>query len=1148
MSLRALRQRRALRLASRSRGKATRSRRRWPRIVAGGVVLAAATVGGFAVWEMQTSHLQARLIAPFAQEVDWWVEAGRADQSLKAPAGPFDLRLGYTQLPDRVEHAAARGFQIEEQARASARLLELVENHSLFPIYHTKSRAGLQIVDREGDVLFDHHRPEYFYPSFEAIPPVVWQSLLFIENRSALDPDRPHRNPAVEWGRLLRSASDLGLRYLGREGRVAGASTLATQMEKFRHAPEGITESPADKLRQMASAAIRAYQDGEETLPARRGIVLDYLNSVPLAAIRGEGEILGIMEGLRSWYGADVVRLNWLLSRVEVDRLGSIPRPEEILPPGFRSASSFWEGGRVGETAWLDAGGGAPLSPALSGYRPMRSGEWASGVGFTTDEPRPLPFGHGPMLGDGPDVGIGSDGGDWWGWHDGRGSEAQGPGALTDEEWREAGAGYRKVLALLLAQRRPSYHLTHPEGREALDRLIDRHLNLLESQGLVPPRLAQEARVARPQLRALAPPRPPVPFVERKAANAVRTQLLWLLGIERLYELDRTDLTVRTTIDSEAQAAVTSFLSRLQDPAFVRERGLDEFRLLDRGDPAKVVYSVLLNERTPDGNVVRIQVDNLDAPFNLNESARLELGSTAKLRTLVSYLEIVAEVHGRMAPLTPAELRRAPVAAQDRLSLWVRDQLLAQPGLELQPLLERAMERRYSANPAQRFQTGGGVQTFSNFDRTYDQQVVSVSLAFQQSINLVFVRMMRDIVDHYMYRVPGSTAHVLDERDTPLRQEYLARFADREGIEFLNRFIPRYQGAEPDQILHRLLEERRLAPQRIAWAVRAVDPALELPGFEHYLRIHHPDAEFSAAAVADIFRRADPEPHSLADLGYLASVHPLELWVARALREDPGATRSELLERSRDARQDVYRWLFRTRHTNAQDRRILSLLEVEAFTEVLEGWQRVGYPFRNIVPSLGTSIGSSGDRPAALSDLVGIILNDGVLYPTHRVEELHFAAGTPFETRMIRGAGAGERVMEPEVARVLRQALAEVVELGTGRRARNTVRRTDGTPVQIGAKTGTGDNRYRVFAPGGRLVESRSVNRTSSLVFFIDDRFYGVITAYVAGEEADNFRFTSALPAQIFRELAPVFEGLLHRDLQAQVAGDHITGSSRTGT
>ncbi len=1071
----------------RGQGEKKPRRRRWLIWSLGLAALLLLIVGGVGLWEMRTSYFQARFLAPVAAEATWEVEPGAASHLLRAPEGPYDLRMGYAGLPERVERVTDRGFLVVEQARVSERFRQLVEDHHLFPVYHEKTRAGLRIVDRDGDTLYDHHRPELVYPAFEAIPPLVWQTLLFIENRSALDPSQSRMNPAVEWGRLLRSTADLGLRYLGREGRVAGASTLATQMEKFRHAPEGFTETPRDKLLQMASAALRGYLDGEETLPARRRIVLDYLNSVPLAAIRGDGEILGLAEGLRAWYGADVVRLNWVLSRVDVDRTGPIPRPEEILPPGTPRAATFWEGAREGGQELA----GDDERPALA--RPVAQ-EMTPGWTPRADE------------------------------------DNGGIPPLTDEEWAEAGRDYRQVVSLLLAQRRPSYHLTDAEGREALRRLTDRHLDLLEAEGVIPARLADEARAARPELRVLPPPRPPVSFVERKAANAVRAQLLGLLGVERLYDLDRMDLSVRTTIDSEAQREVTEFLTNLQDPAFVRERGLDAYRLLDRGDPSEVVYSVLLHELTPRGNVVRIQVDNLDAPFNLNESARLELGSTAKLRTLVSYLEVVADLWANMHWLSTGDLRAHPVAAQDRLSAWVRDQLLAQPDLELETLLRRAMERRYSANPAQRFVTGGGVQTFSNFDRTYDQQVVTVSLAFQQSINLVFVRMMRDVVDHYMYRVPGSTAHILEERDAPLRQEYLARFADREGIQFMNQFIARYRDREPGEILPTMLRDRRLAPQRIAWAYRSVVPEGTVEEFEVHLRTHHPNAAFSDAAVEDLFRRADPEPHPLADLGYLASIHPLELWVARYLKENPGAPRSELIEESAQARQDVYRWLFRTRFTDAQDRRIRSLLEVEAFTEVLRGWQRVGYPFQNIVPSLGTSIGSSGDRPASLSDLVGIILNDGYRYPTHRVEELHFAMDTPFETRMERAGVSGEQVMVPEVARVLRDAMVEVVELGTGRRTRGAVLDQEGEAVPVGAKTGTGDNRFRVFAPGGRLVESRSVNRTSSIVFFIGDRYYGVITAYVPGEQAAQYRFTSALPAQIFRELGPTFEGLLRQD------------------
>jgi cell division protein FtsI/penicillin-binding protein 2 len=118
-------------------------------------------------------------------------------------------------------------------------------------------------------------------------------------------------------------------------------------------------------------------------------------------------------------------------------------------------------------------------------------------------------------------------------------------------------------------------------------------------------------------------------------------------------------------------------------------------------------------------------------------------------------------------------------------------------------------------------------------------------------------------------------------------------------------------------------------------------------------------------------------------------------------------------------------------------------------------------------------------------------------------------------------------VMPVQVARVLREALVDVVENGTGRRISGVLRGPDGSSLTVGGKTGTGDNRFRVFAPGGRLVESRSVNRTSTFAFFIEDRYYGVVTAYAPGEAADRFWFTSALATQILRELAPVLEELM---------------------
>jgi len=224
---------------------------------------------------------------------------------------------------------------------------------------------------------------------------------------------------------------------------------------------------------------------------------------------------------------------------------------------------------------------------------------------------------------------------------------------------------------------------------------------------------------------------------------------------------------------------------------------------------------------------------------------------------------------------------------------------------------------------------------------------------------------------------------------------------------------------------------------------------------------------------------------------------------------------------SRAERQAVYQWLFRSKAKSAQDSRIRTLLEMEAFTQIHKHWKQLGYPFGALVPSYATAIGVSGDRPAALAELMGIIVNGGVRLPTLRIEELHFAAATPYETVVRRTRQPGERVMKPEVAATLKRALTDVVESGTARRLRGAFTLEDKTALTIGGKTGTGDNRIDVFGAGGQLIRSRSVSRTATFAFFIGERYFGAITAYVPGQMAQHYHFTSALPVQILKNLAP---------------------------
>src|SRR5690606_8686860 len=101
--------------------------------------------------------------------------------------------------------------------------------------------------------------------------------------------------------------------------------------------------------------------------------------------------------------------------------------------------------------------------------------------------------------------------------------------------------------------------------------------------------------------------------------------------------------------------------------------------------------------------------------------------------------------------------------------------------------------------------------------------------------------------------------------------------------------------------------------------------------------------------------------------------------------------------------------------------------------------KRTNYPFGDVVPSLATAIGSSGDSPEALAEVMGILVNEGVHRPILRVSELRLAEGTPYEAVLHRLPEPGVQVLSPEVAATARDALVEVVERGTARGIRGVM-------------------------------------------------------------------------------------------------------------
>jgi membrane peptidoglycan carboxypeptidase len=973
---------------------------------------------GIIVWsELHTSRWQARYLTRIATEATFKVEPGPSATTWFPRFGPYDERLGYTRIPNIVEHLQKGGFEITSQARISPRMQSLAAQGVYLP-YREKGRTGLTILDRNNTTIYSTYRPERIYDSFETIPSLVTKSILFIENREILDPNNPNKNPAIEWDRLGKAIVEKFKQIIDPNLNAPGGSTIATQLEKYRHSPEGRTRNVRDKLLQMYSASIRAYMYGRETIETRKLIVLQYINSIPLAALRGYGEVNGLGDGLWAWYGADWDEANEALRALERAR--------------------------------------------------------------------------------------------------------------TPQEFKRGAETYKQILSLFIAHRRPSFYLI--DGLQELNLLTDSHVDLLAKEGVIPNELRDACKAIKLKLRRSAPKTAPISFVQRKAANAIRTRLLQLTKYPQLYDLDQADIVVHSTMDNEANEGATNILRSIKDQESVKRLGLSGARNLDRGDPSKVIYSLTLYEHIGNANVLRVQTDNFDNPFSINEGTRLDLGSTAKLRTLTTYLDVVGETYDRYKALSFEALKKEKSKELDPISAFVATELLQEQSPTLPELLERALERRYSASPGEAFFTGGGRHTFENFKREDNGKNPTIGEALTHSINLPFVRLMRDLSRHYMYRMGLKFESGAKDRSNPLRMHFLRKFADQEGSYFLRTFYKKYADVRPHEMLPHLVKGSRASPKHAAVMFRYVRPNASVEGMAAFLHDTLPTTNISLGLSDKWYKDYAPGKFNLNDQGYLARVHPLELWLVKYLQDNPGSTISDVLTASKDERQEVYEWLFKTPHTKAQDIRIRTLVEMESFLEIHKQWKRVGYPFSSMVPSLASSIGSSGDRPLALAELVGIILNDGMRYPLVRLDRLKLASDTPYETNLRRvDSTGGERVLKPEVAFALKKAMRNVVESGTARRVHNTYTRSDGKHYVIGGKTGTGDHRHETYGPGGHVISSRVVNRTATFAFYLGDRYFGVISAHVPGAEAAKFDFTSALAAELLKILSSSLLPMIER-------------------
>src|SRR5215468_1039380 len=648
-------------------------------------------------YELRTSALQAWLLPRYTARMQYEI-ADDPSPSIAFPrSAPFDDRLGYSRLGEFQSRLEDRGFEVERQAVVSQEMMQLLD-WGVAPPYREPLVAGLKVHAMDGAPLYDATRSQRWFLSFEDVPPILVQTLLYIENRELLSPYDPRANPAIEWDRMAKASLLYTGTKLGLPVPLQGGSTLAIQLEKYRHSPHGRTATPLDKLRQVAGASLKAYRDGADTREWRHEIVVDYLNTAPLAAVPGYGEINGLGDGLYAWFGLDLIDVKAALASAENS-------PDKVR-------------------------------------------------------------------------------------------------------------AYKHALSLLIALRAPTTYLQ--KDRDALSDKVNEYARLLARDGVIDQELADAVQSTPLAFLDRAPVAPPLPFARQKAPNAVRTTLLQWLDVPSFYELDRLHLEADGTIDVGLQSAVEQLFDNLSDKSFVRANGLTGERLLRNADPTQVVYSLMLFEHTPHGNLLRVNADNLERPFDINGGVKLDLGSTAKLRTLAHYLEIVTQLHHELQAWDHKALADlAKDKRTDPISAWAADTLAKEPTIDLDAFLQKSLDRKYSANPGEAFFTGGGIHVFGNFNKDDNRRILMVREGLRQSTNLVFVRLMRDLVRYHRARLDYDAEALLKNPSHPDRQRMLTEIADDEARAVLSKAYRHYGGLTPAAAINRLLGSRAQSPRQL---------------------------------------------------------------------------------------------------------------------------------------------------------------------------------------------------------------------------------------------------------------------------------------------------------------------------------------------
>jgi hypothetical protein len=134
------------------------------------------------IYEMRSSALQSRLLSHSARQMTYRIEPGVSPSIVFPKQGPFNLRYGYSQLPDFQQRLETQGFTVNQQSRFSPQL-ERITRWGITPPYQEPVKPGLAIRSADGHQMFEFSNTAEIFHSYDQIPPLIVKALLSMENQ-----------------------------------------------------------------------------------------------------------------------------------------------------------------------------------------------------------------------------------------------------------------------------------------------------------------------------------------------------------------------------------------------------------------------------------------------------------------------------------------------------------------------------------------------------------------------------------------------------------------------------------------------------------------------------------------------------------------------------------------------------------------------------------------------------------------------------------------------------------------------------------------------------------------------------------------------------------------------------------------------------